>query len=65
MVNPAIQDKRPYFRIRPKSGGAWCVGESRAEVEGMADGEPLDEYEIEEIWYTPDEFELMQEFDGW
>jgi hypothetical protein len=64
MVNPAIQDKRPYVEIRPKSGGPWAVCQTQAEAVDMADGN-VDEYEIREKWMTPNEFEKLKEFQGW
>jgi hypothetical protein len=67
MVNPAIQDKRAYHKVRPKDGGQWAVFATKAEAEEMVrdcDGEP-DDYEFAETWMTPNEFENMREFDGW
>lgn len=64
MVNPAIQDKQPYYRVRPKDGGTWAVCKTRAEAIDMTDGHPS-LYTIEEKWMTPAQFESIPEFGGW
>lgn len=63
MVNPAIQDKRCYWQVRPRPGDSWATCESRAEaLEYVGTDEP---YEIREKWMTPKQFEKLPEHGGW
>lgn len=63
MVNPAIEDKRQYWRVRPRPGDQWAVFESRAEaLEYVGVDGP---HEIEERWMTPREFSKLKEHVGW
>lgn len=67
MVNPAIQDKRRYVRI--KFGGASCVVEpnmvAQVIAEDFSDREPGETYTTEDVWMAPREFEALPEFAGW
>lgn len=57
-------ERTRYIRMRPKSGGAWCVCDP-SEVDDIRDGAPEEEYEAEEVWMTDAEYEALGEFDGW
>lgn len=65
MVNPAIQDKRVYFKVRPKGFSEWCVCETRDDAMSIVNGNPPEEYDIEEVCMTPRQFLKMKEFGGW
>lgn len=66
MVNPAIQDKRCYWRVRPGAGDQWAVFESKPDaIEYVSAGGDVPEYEIEERWMTSAEFAKLKEHGGW
>jgi len=58
------QNQGDYIRARPKAGGAWCYME-RCELQGMLDGGDPDEYEVEAVQMTHQEWEALPEFEGW
>lgn len=65
-MNPAIQDKRAYWKVRPGAGYPWAVCADKADaIDMVTDGDAKAEYEIEETWMTPAEFEAIGEFGGW
>ena len=53
-----------YIRVRPKSGGAWCYME-RCELQDMLDGNDPDEYQVEDVEMSHEEWETLPEFEGW
>lgn len=64
-MNPAIQDKKRYHKVRPKGGGAWAVCQTTGEVEDFIDGNPADDYEVQAVWMTPKEYDALKEHEGW
>ena len=53
-----------YIRFRPNIGGPWCYVEPR-DLDDSLEGEPREDYQIEEIAMTHAEFEALPEFEGW
>jgi hypothetical protein len=63
----AKEDEMVVFRARPRDGGQWLFCQTYAEVLANIGGNPLDlpDYEVVQIEMTQEQFDAMQDFDGW
>jgi hypothetical protein len=62
MVNPAIQDRRRYVRLSVDGMGSFIT--EPHEADAMVRDEPNTPYKREDVWLTPEQFELLPEFTG-
>lgn len=59
---PSKRQKVRYVKMR--MGGRCCVIEARDVADMTKDEEP-GSYTLEDVWYSPTEFENLSEFVGW